>query len=86
MSKSLNFKGQIVRTHAQILTLCVYGLDQRKMAFSHGFTNRSLLTSCIHGHNRIVESTLGTPLVGHSFGKTNDYVVCSGPYREKRVV
>ena len=27
-----------------------------------------------------------TPLVGHSFGKTNDYVVCSGPYTEKRVV
>ena len=35
MSKSLNFKGPN-RTHAQILTLCVCGLDQRKMAFSHG--------------------------------------------------
>ena len=35
MSKSLNFKG-LNRTHAQILTLCVCGLDQRKMAFSHG--------------------------------------------------
>ena len=34
VSKSLNFKGPN-RTHAQILTLCVCGLDQRKMAFSH---------------------------------------------------
>ena len=35
MSKLLNFKGPN-RTHAQILTMCVCGLDQRKMAFSQG--------------------------------------------------
>ena len=36
--------------HAQILTLCVCGLDQRKMAFSHGLEevplHKSLICMC----------------------------------------
>ena len=54
MSKSLNFKGPNC-THAQILTLCVCGLDKRKMTYSHGLEEVLLHDSllCV-GTNHVI--------------------------------
>ena len=47
----------------------LYGMGSGNRSWAYKLLPTHRLLERIQGHNRIVQSTLGTPLVGHSFGR-----------------